>query len=76
MYSKMTNDNSEFVFCTQTVKLGRLFAPVGGLVHPGESIHSMEGASQIHFCVMAIRTVLVALMKRTVDPVRPFTAVN
>ena len=68
---KEIRNNNEFVFCTQTVKLGRLLAPVERLVHLGELIHSMEGVSQIHLCVMAIRTVLVAPMKRTVDPVRP-----
>ena len=61
--SKEICNNSEFVFVTQTVKLGRLFAPVEGLVHLGELIHSMEGASQILLCVIAIKTVLVALMR-------------
>ena len=47
----------EFVFDTQTVKMGRLPAPLGGF------FHLVGVASQNLLCVMAFETVLVALMK-------------
>ena len=45
------------LFCTQAVKMERVPAPLGGLVH------SVGVAFQNLLCVMAFRTVLVALMK-------------
>ena len=55
----------------QTVKMERLLAPLEGLVALGGLIHSVEGVSTSPLCVMVYRTVLVALMKWTVDSVRP-----
>ena len=54
----------------------RLPAPVEELVHLGGLIHLVEGVSMSPLCVMVYRTVLVALMKWTVDPVRSFIAMN
>ena len=53
------------VFCTQTVKMERLLVPLEGLVDLGGLMHLqlVEGVSLSLLCVMAIRTVLVALMK-------------
>ena len=51
------------VFCTQTVKMERLPVPLERLVDLGVLIHLVEGVSMHPLCVMAIRIVLVALMK-------------
>ena len=51
------------VFCTQTVNMERLLAPVKGLIVLGRLIHLVEGVSTSLLCVMVYRTVLVVLMK-------------
>ena len=48
---------AKFAFCTQAVKMERVPAPLGGLVH------SVGVASQNPLCVMAFGTVLMALMR-------------
>ena len=45
------------------MKLEKLLAPMEGLVDLGGLIHLIEGVSTSPLCVIAIRTVLVALMK-------------
>ena len=55
----------------QTVKMERLPVPLEGLVALGELIHLVESVSLSLLCAMVYWTVLVALMKWTVDSVRP-----
>ena len=51
--------------------MGMLSVPWGNLIALGELIHLVRGVSTSPSCVMATRTVLVELMRRTVlDPVR------
>ena len=46
-------------------------APRGDLIALGKSIHWVRGVSMSPLCVMAIGTVLMALMKWTVELVSP-----
>ena len=53
-------------------EMGMLSVPWGDLIALGELIHLVRGVSTSLLCVMAIGTVLEALMRGTVlDPVRP-----
>ena len=59
--------------CAQMLfaEMERLSVPLEGLVYLGGLIHSVEGVSTSPLCVTVYKTVLVALMKWTVDSVRP-----